>query len=196
MNNRFTIFNGTVEITLPESYHPWNEANGSDAPNGQKLVQILETLSADATDADRDKTSKSVTTSNDSRFMDDSGAYLFGITENRAWEPDKLNEHLDECFQAIARSLPLVANAQIATKKLTNADEQPIGMIRYTFATPHEDWFACTLLLPNDDREALLNCVCPTSHLPAGALEFNAIADSIRFIVQGDIGDGGVPITK
>lgn len=55
-------------------------------------------------------------------------------------------------------------------------------MIRYTFATPQQDWFACTLLLPNATHEAVIECLCPTEHLPAGALEFNAIADSIRFI--------------
>ncbi|WP_161786445.1 hypothetical protein [Bifidobacterium bohemicum] len=114
-------------------------------------------------------------------------AYVAASLTGRDWDAAKLNERLDGYYQGIARSLPLVANAEIATRQANSIDEgdettsgKSIGLIRYTFATPRHDWFANTLLLPAGEQEAVINMACDTEQLPARAIEFMSIADSAK----------------
>ncbi|MDF7640053.1 hypothetical protein PT279_00335 [Bifidobacterium sp. ESL0784] len=192
---KLNIFGNSATIELPDDYHPWRPAENRSNATPEKPNPTSSLLAAAAS------LCETVDFPNDTMF-EGNGSHIIGVISKQEWDQNLLNKRLDECYRTIARSLPLVDNAQIATRKTSEntsdekesdredgkdetSGEPTIGMIRYTFATPQKDWFACTVLLPAKNHEATLTMICNTEALPGKAEEFMSIAESIDFPLNG-----------
>ncbi|WEV46863.1 hypothetical protein OZX62_00750 [Bifidobacterium sp. ESL0690] len=169
-----SIFNGAVTLTIPDSYERWNgdtqqsdnttenAAQQTSAANDPYKAQLIQNLAQNGL------------------FKARTDTYVTGSKSENPWQPDKLSERLNDYYQTAVRSLPMVRNAEIGTHPAPYGEEtQEIGMLHYTFATPTCDWFACTVLLPVDSKEATLTMLCTLDHAILGTMEFMSIADSI-----------------
>lgn len=114
MNTQVTLFDDTVEITLPKNYHLLDRTSSSteteSEERGQSAILLLANL------AGAQKVPAPAIEEKSFCFTNDNQAYIVGITVDRGRETDELNNRLDEYYRSIARSLPLVANAQIAVR--------------------------------------------------------------------------------
>lgn len=164
-----TIFDGAATIEIPDNYVRWstsgipraNQTNDSDDGN-KEPDPIVSWMAHGAL----------------FRFRDT--AYISGIIFDRPWPGNGLDKRLDEYYRTAMRSLPMVRNAEIATRPIPDGDANlGIGMLQYTFATPTQDWFACVALLPAKAQEAAIMMICKLDHAIVGATEFMTIADSI-----------------
>ncbi|WEV59144.1 hypothetical protein OZX67_00790 [Bifidobacterium sp. ESL0728] len=169
-----SIFDGTVTLKIPDSYERWN----GDTQQSDDTEET--TASQTSVDDDPYNAQFIQNLAPNGLFRARADTYVTGSISQNPWQPDKLSERLNDYYQTAMRSLPMVRNAEIGTRPASHDKEtQEIGMLHYTFATPTSDWFACTILLPVDAKEATLTMLCTFDHAIVGAMEFMSIADSV-----------------
>ncbi|WEV67561.1 hypothetical protein OZX72_00715 [Bifidobacterium sp. ESL0769] len=169
-----SVFDGAVTLTIPDSYERWNGDTQQSGETAENAVQ--------QTGADDDPYNAQFiqNLAPNGLFKARTDTYVTGTKSENPWQPDKLSERLNDYYQTVVRSLPMVRNAEIGTHPAPYGEEtQEIGMLHYTFATPTCDWFACTVLLPVASNEATITMLCTLDHAVLGAMEFMSIADSI-----------------